>query len=182
MKKLLFDLFPIILFFVAFKFADIYTATAVAIGATIVQILWLKLRGKHIEVMQWVSLGVIVVFGGLTLMLHDEAFIKWKPTILYWLFAAGLLIARLTGRNLMKTFMSAQMTLPGPVWDRLNHMWVFYFLVMGALNIWVAYSWSTDIWVNFKLFGTLGMTLVFVLLQGVYLSRFMKDPGDEARS
>lgn len=182
MKKLLFDLFPIILFFVAFKFADIYTATAVAIGATIVQIAWLKLRGKHVEVMQWVSLGVIVVFGGLTLMLHDEAFIKWKPTILYWLFASGLLIARLTGRNLMKTFMSAQMTLPEPVWERLNQMWVSYFVVMGALNIWVAYSWSTDAWVNFKLFGTLGMTLVFVLLQGVYLSRFMKDPGDEASS
>jgi intracellular septation protein len=181
MKKLLFDLFPIILFFVAFKFADIYTATAVAIAATVVQILWLKLRGKHVEVMQWISLGVIVVFGGLTLMLHDEAFIKWKPTILYWLFASGLLIARLMGRNLMKTFMGSQMTLPEPVWDRLNQMWILYFLVMGALNIWVAYSWSTDIWVNFKLFGTMGMTLVFVLLQGVYLSRFMKDTGDEAR-
>jgi intracellular septation protein len=182
MKKLLFDLFPIILFFVAFKFADIYTATAVAIGATIVQILWLKLRGKHVEVMQWISLGVIVVFGGLTLMLHDEAFIKWKPTILYWLFAAGLLTARLMGRNLMKTFMGTQMTLPAPVWDRVNQMWILYFLVMGALNIWVAYSWSTDIWVNFKLFGTLAMTLVFVVLQGVYLSRFLKDSGDEASS
>ena len=181
MKKLLFDLFPIILFFVAFKFADIYTATAVAIGATIVQIVWLKLRGKHIEIMQWMSLGVIVVFGGLTLMLQDEAFIKWKPTILYWLFAAGLLVARLTGRNLMKTFMGSQMTLPEPVWERLNQMWVLYFAVMGALNLWVAYSWSTDIWVNFKLFGTMGMTIVFVLLQGIYLSRFMKDPGDEAQ-
>jgi intracellular septation protein len=181
MTKLLFDLFPIILFFVAFKFADIYTATAVAIAATIAQIVWLKLRGKHVEVMQWVSLGVIVVFGGLTLMLHDETFIKWKPTILYWSFASGLLIARLTGRNLMKVFMGAQMTLPAPVWERLNQMWMLYFLLMGALNIWVAYTWSTEIWVNFKLFGTLGMTLVFVLLQGVYLSRFMKDAGDEAR-
>ena len=182
MKKLLFDLFPIILFFIAFKFADIYTATSVAIGATIAQILWLKLRGKHVEMMQWISLGVIVVFGGLTLLLPDEAFIKWKPTILYWLFAGGLLLARLTGRNLMKTFMGAQMTLPEPVWERVNQMCILYFLVMGALNIWVAYSWSTDIWVNFKLFGTLGMTLLFVLLQGVYLSRFLKDSGDEARS
>jgi intracellular septation protein len=181
MKKLLFDLFPIILFFVAFKFAGIYVATAVAIGATIVQIIWLKLRGKRVEVMQWISLGVIVVFGGLTLFLQDEAFIKWKPTILYWLFAAGLLIAKLTGRNLMKTFMGGQMVLQEPVWERLNQMWMLYFLVMGALNIWVAYSWSTDIWVNFKLFGTLGLTLVFVLLQGVYLSRFLKDSSDEAR-
>jgi intracellular septation protein len=182
MKKLLFDLFPIILFFIAFKFADIYTATAVAIAATIGQILWLKVRGKHVEVMQWVSLGVIVVFGGLTLMLHDETFIKWKPTILYWLFAGGLLGARLTGRNLMKILMGPQMTLPEPVWDRLNQMWMLYFLVMGALNIWVAYSWSTDVWVNFKLFGTLGLTLLFVLLQGLYLSRFMKNSGDEASS
>ncbi len=182
MKKLLFDLFPIILFFVAFKFADIYTATAVAIGATIAQILWLKLRGRHVEVMQWISLGVIVVFGGLTLMLHDEAFIKWKPTILYWLFAGGLLVARLMGRNLMKTFMGGQMSLPDPVWERVNQMWILYFVVMGALNLWVAYSWSTDIWVNFKLFGTLGMTLLFVILQGIYLSRFIKDSGDEARS
>jgi intracellular septation protein len=181
MKKLLFDLFPIILFFVAFKFADIYTATAVAIGATIAQIAWLKLRGRHVEVMQWISLGVIVVFGGLTLMLHDEAFIKWKPTILYWLFAGGLLVARLMGRNLMKTFMGAQLTLPETVWERVNQMWIVYFLAMGALNLWVAYSWSTDIWVNFKLFGTLGMTLLFVVLQGVYLSRFLKDSGDEAR-
>ena len=181
MKKLLFDLFPIILFFVAFKFADIYTATAVAIGATIAQILWLKLRGRHVEVMQWISLGVIVVFGGLTLMLHDEAFIKWKPTILYWLFAGGLLVARLMGRNLMKKFMGAQMSLPNPVWERVNRMWILYFMVMGALNLWVAYSWSTDIWVNFKLFGTLGMTLLFVLLQGIYLSRFLKESGDEAR-
>jgi intracellular septation protein len=181
MKKLLFDLFPIILFFIAFKFADIYTATAVAIGATIAQILWLKLRGRHVEVMQWISLGVIVIFGGLTLMLHDEAFIKWKPTILYWLFAGGLLVARLMGRNLMKTFMGAQMSLPDPVWERVNQMWMLYFLVMGVLNLWVAYSWSTDIWVNFKLFGTLGMTLLFVILQGVYLSRFLKDTGDEAR-
>ena len=178
MKKLLFDLFPIILFFIAFKLADIYTATVVAIAATVVQIAWLKLRGKHVEIMQWVSLGVIVVFGGLTLLLHDEAFIKWKPTILYWLFAAGLGIARLTGRNLMKTFMGSQMTLPEPVWERLNQLWIAYFVAMGAANLWVAYSWSTDIWVNFKLFGTLGMTIVFVLLQGVYLSRFLKDPED----
>ncbi len=181
MNKLLFDLFPIILFFAAYKVFDIYTATAVAIAATIAQIAWLRLRRKPVEVMQWISLGVIVVFGGLTLFLQDEAFIKWKPTILYWLFGAGLITARLTGRNLMKTFMGKQLTLPDPVWERLNQMWIVYFAAMGALNLWVAYQFATDVWVNFKLFGTLALTVVFVLLQGVYLGRFIKEePGDEA--
>jgi intracellular septation protein len=182
MKKLLFDLFPIILFFVAFKFADIYVATGVAIGATIVQIGWLKLRGRPVEVMQWISLGVIVVFGGLTLMLHDETFIKWKPTILYWLFALVLVGGRLSGRNFIRTLMGGQMELPAPVWARLNQMWTMFFIVMGAANLWVAYSWSTDIWVNFKLFGTLGLTLLFVIGQGFYLGRFLKETGDETSS
>lgn len=182
MKKLLFDLFPIILFFVAFKVADIYVATGVAIGATIVQIAWLKLRGRPVEVMQWISLGVIVVFGGLTLVLHDEAFIKWKPTILYWLFALVLLGGRLSGRNFIRTLMGGQMALPPPVWERLNQMWMLFFVAMGAANLWVAYTWSTDIWVNFKLFGTLGLTLLFVIGQGLYLGRFLKEPGDEASS
>lgn len=182
MNKLLFDLFPIILFFIAFKFADIYVATGVAIAATIVQIAWLKLRGRKVEVMQWVSLGIIVVFGGLTLLLHDETFIKWKPTILYWLFGSALLIARATGRNLIRTFMGAQLNLLDPVWERLNQMWALYFAAMGALNLWVAFTFPTDVWVNFKLFGTLGLTLVFILLQGVYLGRFIKEePADEAK-
>ncbi|MGE0803559.1 MAG: septation protein A [Lautropia sp.] len=179
MTKLLFDLFPILLFFIAYKYADIYTATGVAIAATFVQIGWLKLRGRRVETMQWLGLGVIVVFGGLTLLLHDETFIKWKPTILYWLFGTGLVIARLTGRNLMKTLMGSQLVLPEPVWDRLNQLWIGYFAVMGALNLWVAYSFETDTWVNFKLFGTLGLTLVFVLLQGLYLGRHIKEPDAE---
>ena len=175
MTKLLFDLFPIILFFIAYKVADIYTATAVAIVATVGQIAWLKLRRRPVEVMQWVSLGVIVVFGGLTLLLHDETFIKWKPTILYWLFGGALLGARFAGRNLMRTLMGAQMTLPAPVWDRLNLIWAGYFIVMGMLNLWVAYTFETDLWVNFKLFGTLALTLLFVIGQGLYLGRYLTD-------
>ncbi len=180
MAKLLFDLFPIILFFVAYKYADIYTATGVAIVATIGQILWLKLRGRPIEVMQWISLVVIVLFGGLTLWLQDETFIKWKPTILYWLFGAGLLGARLAGKKLMKKMMGSQLTLPDPVWSRLNTIWASYFAVMGLLNIVVAYQFSTDIWVNFKLFGTMALTLIFVIAQGMYLSRYMQEPEAEA--
>jgi intracellular septation protein len=175
MTKLLSDLFPIILFFIAYKYADIYTATTVAIVATIGQIIWFKLRGRPIEVMQWVSLAVIVVFGGLTIWLHDDTFIKWKPTILYWLFGSGLLAARLFGRNVIRSLMGKQLTLPQAIWDRLNLIWAGYFVLMGALNLWVAYRFDTDVWVNFKLFGTLALTLLFVVAQGAYLGRHMTE-------
>ncbi len=179
MSKLLFDLFPIILFFVAFKAADIYVATAVAIVASIGQIGWLKLRGQRVEVMQWISLAIIVVFGGLTLLLHDEAFIKWKPTILYWAFGLILIGGRLAGRNLLRSVMGAQLTLPTPVWDRLSWIWTGFFATMGAINLAVAYRFDTETWVSFKLFGTLVLTLVFVIGQGIYLARHMKEGGGD---
>jgi intracellular septation protein len=170
--KLLFDLFPVLLFFIAFKLADIYVATAVAIGASIAQIGWLKLRGKTIEPMQWASLVIIVVFGGMTLLLRDETFIKWKPTVLYLAFAAALAIARwMLGRNLIRTMMGGQIALPAPVWERLNLSWIGFFVVMAGLNLFVAYGFSTDFWVNFKTFGTLGLTIAFVLLQALYMGR-----------
>lgn len=175
MRKLLFDLFPIALFFVAFKVADIYVATGVAIVASIGQIGWLKLRGQRVEVMQWLSLAIIVVFGGLTLLLHDEAFIKWKPTILYWSFGLILVGGRLAGRNLLRVVMGGQLALPDAVWDRLNWIWSIFFVVMGGLNLAVAYGFDTDTWVNYKLFGTLVLTFAFVLAQGLYLARHMKE-------
>ena len=174
--KLLFDLFPIILFFVAYKLVDIYAATAVAIAASFAQIGWLKLRAKPIEPMQWTGLAIIAVFGGLTLLWHDETFIKWKPTVLYGLFALVLAGGRLFfGRDLIRAAMGKQLSLPDPVWTRLNLAWMLFFAVMAVLNIAVAYSFSTDVWVNFKLFGTLGLTLVFVIAQGFYLSRFLEE-------
>lgn len=174
--KLLFDLFPIILFFVAYKLVDIYAATAVAIAASFAQIGWLKLRAKPIEPMQWTGLAIIAVFGGLTLLWHDETFIKWKPTVLYGLFALVLAGGKLFfGRDLIRAAMGKQLSLPDPVWTRLNLAWMLFFAVMAVLNIAVAYSFSTDAWVNFKLFGTLGLTLVFVIAQGFYLSRFLEE-------
>jgi intracellular septation protein len=174
--KFLFDLFPVLLFFAAFKLADIYVATAVAIVATVVQIAWVWLRHRKVEPMQWISLAIIVVFGGATLALHNETFIKWKPTVLYWLFGAVLLISAALGRNLIRKMMDKQMVLPDPVWGTLNLIWAAFFVVMGVLNLVVAYSFSTDFWVNFKLFGGIGLMVVFVVLQSLWLSRHMREP------
>jgi intracellular septation protein len=174
--KFLFDIFPVVLFFIAFKFYDIYVATAVAMGATFVQIGWVWLRHRKVDNMLWVSLALIVVFGGATLLLQDETFIKWKPTVLYWLFAAVLAAAALGFRkNLIRAMMEAQVTLPEAVWGRLLASWIVFFVLMGALNIIVAYNFSTDAWVNFKLFGGIGLMLVFIVLQGLMLARHIED-------
>lgn len=170
--KVLFDLFPVILFFVAYKFADIYVATGVAIAATFLQIGWVWLRHRKVDTMLWVSLGVITVFGGATLLLHNETFIKWKPTVLYWLFAAILLGgAVLTRKNLMQSLLAGKIALTDHGWRTLNLSWIGFFTVMGIVNLFVAYRFSTDVWVNFKLFGGMGLTLLFVLLQGVLLAK-----------
>ena len=174
LMKFLFDLFPVILFFVAFKFFGIYPATAVAIGATFVQIGWVWYRHRKIDNMLWVSFGVIVVFGGATLLLHDETFIKWKPTVLYWLFGVVLLTAEIGFRkNLIKAMMEKQMALPDAVWRKLLMSWAGFFTVMGALNLYVAFNYSTDAWVNFKLFGGMGLMLVFVVLQALMLAKYV---------
>jgi len=179
--KFLFDFFPIILFFIAFKVADIYVATAVAIGATFVQVGWLKLRRKRVEPMLWASLAIIAVFGGATLLLQDETFIKWKPTVLYWLFGTVLAGALAFRRNLIRVMLSEQVRLPDPIWSRLNWSWIGFFAFMGVLNLYVAYNYSTDHWVNFKLFGGMGLMLLFVLAQAAVLSRFIEEK-DERRS
>lgn len=199
MKKFLFDLFPVIIFFIAYKLGDanpgathqilqsiglpqpavvndkpgIYLATFVAIIASVAQILWVKLRGHKVETMLWVSLGIIVVFGGATLWLQDESFIKWKPTVLYWVFASTIFGAALFGRNLIRGLMNAQLELPEAAWSRLNLSWGAFFAVMGLVNLWVAFTYSTDAWVNFKLFGSMGLMLVFVIAQGMMLSKYM---------
>jgi intracellular septation protein len=173
--KFLFDLFPVVLFFVAFKIAGIYVATAVAIAATFAQVGWLKLKKRKIEPMLWASLAIIVVFGGATLALQDETFIKWKPTVLYWLFAAVLGGAALAHRNLIRSMLSQHIQLPDPVWSRLNLAWIGFFTLMGVLNLYVAYNFSTDLWVNFKLFGGMGLMLLFVFAQALVLGRYAEE-------
>ena len=176
--KFLFDLFPVILFFAAFKLGDIYFATGVAIAATFAQIGWVWLRHRKVDAMLWVSLAVITVFGGMTLFFHNEDFIKWKPTVLYWTFALVLAVSALVFRkNLIRTLMQEQITLPEAVWTKLNLAWIGFFAFMGVANLAVAFAFgfSTDAWVNFKLFGGIGLMLVFALLQGLMLSRYIDE-------
>jgi intracellular septation protein len=198
--KLLFDLFPVILFFGAYQvgaarpaFAEsilsalgivlhagnkpgVFLATVVAIAATFVQIGWVWFRHRKVDAMLWVSLALIVVFGGATLLLQDETFIKWKPTVLYWLFALALGLAPvLFERNLIRIMMEKQVSLPEPVWARLNLGWALFFAFLGVLNLYVAFTFSTDAWVDFKLFGTTGLMLIFILGQGFYLTRHIRE-------
>ena len=174
--KLLFDLFPVILFFVAFKMFNVYVATGTAIAATIAQIGWVKWRHGKVDAMLWVSFAIIAVFGGATLILHDETFIKFKPTILYWVFATILLGSNLLlKKNLMRTLLKEKLTLPTKVWNQVNLGWSLFFVLLGVVNLYVAFNFSTDAWVNFKLFGATGMMLVFVLLQAMVLSKYVQE-------
>lgn len=199
MKKFLFDLFPVILFFIAYKLGDanaeatrhilasvglpqptgvdekpgIYLATFVAMIASVAQISWVKLRGHKVETMLWVGFGIILVLGGATLWLHDESFIKWKPSVLYWATGSAIFGAALFKRNLIRSLMGAQLELPEVVWSRLNLSWGVFFIAIGFINLWVAANFSTEDWVNFKLFGIMGLMLIFMVGQGMLLSRYM---------
>ena len=173
--KFLFDLFPVALFFVAILIWDIFVATAVAIGATLIQVGYLLARKRKVEPMLWASLGIILVFGGLTLYLRDKTFILWKPTVLYWLFGMVLAGAALLGRNLIRALLSEQMRLPDPIWNRLNWAWVGFFAFMGVLNLYVAFNYSEKAWATFKLFGGMGLMFVFVVVQSLVLARYVQD-------
>jgi intracellular septation protein len=168
--KFLFDLFPIILFFVAFKLWGIFTATAVAIVATLIQIAWVAFRHRKVDPMLWVSLG------GATLVLHNDTFIKWKPTVLYWAFSVALIVSQLAfNKNLIEAMMGKQITLPHAIWGKLNIVWAIFFVLLGLVNLFVAYNYTTDQWVNFKLFGATGCLVVFIVGQSLWLSKYMKE-------
>ena len=173
--KLLADFFPIILFFVAYQAWDIYVATAVAIAASAVQIVWTLVRGRKVEPMQWVTLLIIAVFGGMTLFFRDETFIKWKPTVLYAAMAIALAVA-LWGmrKNVLQILLGSQMVLPQPVWHRLTIAWIGYCLFMAAINGLVAHYFTTAQWVDFKLWGYV-FPILFVIGQGLYIARHWKD-------
>ena len=202
--KILFDFLPIALFFGMFKYAEghkdwaastatewlgfmvsggavgpaeapVLLATVVVILATLLQILWLKIRGQKIEPMLWISLTLVTVLGGATIYFHSESFIKWKPTVLYWVMASALLFGQLIfKKNGIKSLMGAQMNLPDSIWRIVNLSWVGFFSLMGVLNLWVAFNFPTSTWVNFKLFGGLGLMIVFVLVQALLLNPHIK--------
>ena len=182
--KFLYDLFPLLLFFAAFKLYDIYVATAVAIVASIAQVGYFWLKHRRFETMHLVTLAVIVVFGGLTLALHNDVFIKWKPTLVYWILAALVLASQWFGRiTLIERMMSAQIALPAPVWKRLNLSWGLFFAALGAANLYVAFYYGLgldeetrrNIWVDFKVFGLFGLTLVFALVQAVFMAKHVQE-------
>ena len=174
--KFLFDLFPVLLFFIAFKIYGIYIATGVAIAASFVQIGWLLARGRKVDPMLWISLAIIVIFGGATIWLHNETFIKWKPTVLDCLFGTVLAVSAVFFRkNLIRSLMSKQVELPDLAWSKLNWSWVTFFAFMGIANLYVAYNYSTDTWVNFKLFGGTGLMLVFVFAQAMLIAKHVED-------
>ncbi len=173
--KLLFDFLPIVLFFVAYKLADIYVATGVLIVATLAQVGWIWLRRRQIEKLPLITAGLALVLGGATLILHDPIFVKWKPTVVNWLFATAFIVSCFIGQKpLLERMMGGQLELPTPVWVKLTFAWALFFLIMGLTNLYVAFTFDENTWVNFKLFGMLGLTLVFVLAQAAYMSRHLK--------
>lgn len=180
MLALLYDFIPVVLFFIAFKWYGIYVATTVGIVTTALQVIITALHHKKFDKQQLVTLVVFVIFGGLTLYFHNPLFVKWKPTVIFWIFGLVLFGSHFIGnkplmQRMMEKMLEEKATLPKAVWAKLNIMWTCFFIFMGSVNIYVAYHYSDNAWVNFKLYGVLGMLILFSVLQGVYLSRYTKD-------
>lgn len=178
MQKLLFDFLPLILFFIALKFGDIYLATWAAMGASILQLIWLKARRKKIETSVWLNFIVIVVFGGATIYLQNEAFIKWKPTVLYWLFTAILLGGKFFfKKNLFQQLMGSKIQLTEIAWNKMNNSWALFFLIVGIINVYVAFSghFTTEQWGTFKVFGMTLLFIVFAIGQSLWLSKHIQN-------
>jgi len=182
--KLLLDFLPVIIFFTVYKFSgDIILATAVLIPATLLQMAYTWFRTHRIEKMQLVTLGLVIVLGGATVLFDNKAFIQWKPTVVNWLFAAAFLISQFIGNKpIVQRLMESSIELPTRVWSRLNIGWVAFFIIMGIANLAVVYTLSEEAWVNFKLFGMLGCTLVFIIGQGFYISRHMPEQSENSES
>ncbi|MBL4236875.1 septation protein A [Vibrio fluvialis] len=172
MKQLL-DFIPLIIFFALFKFYDIYVATDALIAATAVQVAVTYFMFKKVEKMQLITFVLVAVFGGMTIFLHDDNFIKWKVTIVYVIFALGLTISHMMGKSAIKGMLGKEITLPETVWAKVNWAWVGFFSVCAVLNIYIAYQLPLDVWVNFKVFGLLAATFAYTLLTGIYIYKHL---------
>ena len=179
--KQFFDFIPLLVFFAVYKFYDIYAATGALMVVTVLQIAitWFTLR--KLEKMHLITLGMVLVFGGFTLFFHNDAFIKWKVTVINLLFSGALLVSQLVFKKpLIKQLLGKEMKLPDAIWNRINLAWSLFFALCAALNTWIAFTMSQELWVNFKVFGLLGMTLLFTVLTVVYLYRHL--PAEEKGS
>lgn len=212
--KFLADFFPVILFFVAYKLYGIYIATAVAIAASVIQVTYGWLRKRHVEKMHLITLAILALFGGLTILLQDRTFIMWKPSVINWLFGAVFLASQFIGsKNLVQRMMESSIDVPDLIWRKLNLTWSLFFILLGFLNLYVANDFFVaerqlmeltglqqidfdncsqhfqgnalemcntahsleESWVNFKLFGMMGLTLGFIVLQAFYLARHLRE-------
>jgi intracellular septation protein len=185
--KFLFDLFPVILFFVAYQWGGIYWATGSAVAASVLQISWLLVTRRKVDPAAWISFGVIAVFGGLTLWsrqhnilgIEPTVFIRWKPTALYWIFAAILFLGpALLNRNPIRALLGHQLHLPDTTWGRLNLAWAVFFTLLGLLNLYVAFNYAESVWVQFKVFGLLALMVIFIIGQGILLSHHLEKRDD----
>ena len=176
MKKLFFDFFPIVIFFIVFKIHGIYYATGALMIASAIQISYELIRYRKVEMMHIITLVLVLVFGGMTIYFHDDRFIQWKVSIINWLFALILLASHFFMKKpIIRMIMEKNIVLPDQVWKRLNLIWIMYFTILGAINIYVAYNYSLNAWVNFKTFGLIGITLAFIVGQSVYLYKHMDE-------
>ncbi len=174
--KQLFEFIPIILFFIAFKFYDIYIATGVVIVATIIQVSITWIIYKKVETMQWITLGLILVMGGATIYLQNEQFIKWKLTVIEWLFGLAFLGSQFFAKKtLVERMMGASLELPPVIWKRLNLMWASFFISVGFINIYVMQNYNTDDWVTFKTFGVPGLMVIFIIFQMIFIYKYIPE-------
>ncbi len=173
--KILFDFFPIALFFVIYKFYNIYYATGIMIAASILQTGFYWFKERKLEITHLITLGIVIILGAATIWFRNDYFIKWKPTVVYWVFAFLFVVFRIFKRkNLIELLMAGKVSLPHKAWYALNTSWMLFFIFMGIANLYVAYNFSTDTWVNFKLFGGLGATTIFIIFQSIYMAKHLK--------
>ncbi|MDR3492190.1 MAG: septation protein A [Gammaproteobacteria bacterium] len=181
MKNMLYDFLPVLLFFIAFKIYGIYVATVVGIAATAIQVLLTYVLKRKVDKQQLITLAVFVIFGSMTLYFHNPLFIKWKPTVIFWIFGLAFLFSRYIGKKpliqrMLEGLLEQQAaTVPLSLWQKLNFAWAIFFIFLGSINIYVAYTYSTETWVNFKVFGILGLLIAFSFFQAAYLSKHLSE-------